>query len=233
MSLVAVKDYTDPAQLLADAAARHERLYGPKVRPVDLGAAARPVAAPIIADPDDEPKRWTVHETEKLRGLFALGKRVRDIASELDRTEKSVSRRLARIGLRRKTVRRPGSDAAGRDWLNLQFDRVQARPANAPMVLRVVSDMTGVPLSDILGARRHLHAVTARHIAYFMMRRHTQLSSIRIAAACGRMDHTTVLHGINSVSRRLDANTDFAGLLYDITTEINERARKRGAEVSP
>ena len=229
MSLVAVKDYTDPAQILADAAARRERLYGPKVRPVDLGAAARPVD---IAEPDDEPKRWTVHETEKLRGLFALGKRVRDIARELDRTEKSISRRLNRIGLRRKTVRRRGSDASGRDWLTLQFDRVQATPAKPAMILRVVSDMTGVTISDILSARRHQHAVTACHIAFFMMRRHTQLSAIRIATACGRLDHTTILHGISSVSRRLDANTDFAGLLYDITTEINERARKRRAEAA-
>lgn len=74
----------------------------------------------------------------------------------------------------------------------------------APIV-RLVADLTGVPVGHIKGVSRQARVVRARQIACFVAKRFTGRSLPQIGRALGDRDHTTVLHSI----RR--AESAFAG----------------------
>lgn len=63
----------------------------------------------------------------------------------------------------------------------------------------VVSTVSGVPASDIVGPRHTAAFSKARQVVSWLARRYTNSSSPVIARYTGRKDHTTALHSIARV----------------------------------
>jgi hypothetical protein len=61
-------------------------------------------------------------------------------------------------------------------------------------------DMT---VADLVGPSRRRAAVNARCIAMYLARHLTAASFYTIGRVCGGRDHTTVMHGVRVVERRL------------------------------
>jgi chromosomal replication initiation ATPase DnaA len=63
----------------------------------------------------------------------------------------------------------------------------------------VVSQCSGVPVSDIIGHRRFAALAKARHILSWLARRYTRSSAPVIATHTGRREHTTALYSVARV----------------------------------
>lgn len=72
-------------------------------------------------------------------------------------------------------------------------------PITLKRILQAVSCETKVGMNELLSPRRHARIVRARHIYFSLARKLTAKSLPSIGNECGRMDHTTVLHGCAKV----------------------------------
>ena len=69
-------------------------------------------------------------------------------------------------------------------------------------MLAAVAQHYGLNIADILGVRRSRHVVQARFECMYRMRSELCMSFPNIAEKMGR-DHSTVIHGVNTIHRRL------------------------------
>jgi hypothetical protein len=72
------------------------------------------------------------------------------------------------------------------------------------------SALTGVSETDIAGNSRQAHICDARHVYWFRL--HERYNFSRIAQIC-RVNHTTVLHGVNRVNGQKDTDKSIKRLL--------------------
>jgi chromosomal replication initiator protein len=70
-------------------------------------------------------------------------------------------------------------------------------------ILRGVAKEFDVPVVDLRGPSQERHIVRPRQIAYLRLRDETNLSYPVIGRVMGDRHHTTVMHGIKAVTKRL------------------------------
>lgn len=74
---------------------------------------------------------------------------------------------------------------------------------------------------QVRGQTRNRECVNARQIAMYLIRRMTSLSLNEAGAEFGGRDHTTVMHSIEQVEKKMKKDTGFAETVKSITTNIN------------
>ncbi len=74
---------------------------------------------------------------------------------------------------------------------------------------------------QVRGQTRNRECVNARQIAMYLIRRMTSLSLNEAGAEFGGRDHTTVMHSIEQVEKKMKKDTSFAETVKSITTNIN------------
>ncbi|MBR7166073.1 MAG: chromosomal replication initiator protein DnaA [Clostridia bacterium] len=84
---------------------------------------------------------------------------------------------------------------------------------------QTVCDRYNVGVGDITGKRKNANIVTARHVATYILRQITDLSSVEIARYFSQ-DHSTILSAIKNVEKKIEANPEFeeqvSGLIHQI-----------------
>lgn len=74
----------------------------------------------------------------------------------------------------------------------------------------------GITYLALMGTSRLRHKVLARHVAMWIARKHTGYSLLDLAQAFNRVDHTTILHGVGRIERRMREDADFAARVADL-----------------
>jgi len=74
------------------------------------------------------------------------------------------------------------------------------------IIIKVVSETTGVSIDFIKAKDRHRHIVEARHITSVLLKKYTKYSLSMIGQILGLKDHATVIHAINKHEDRLCIN---------------------------
>jgi hypothetical protein len=82
-----------------------------------------------------------------------------------------------------------------RDWLIVNTGSVRH-------IQKHVCEFYSLPLNDMLSQRKDQRTVRARHIAIYLARTLTRLSLPQIAKRFGGRDHSTVIHAIDSITRK-------------------------------
>lgn len=78
-----------------------------------------------------------------------------------------------------------------------------------------------VGVKDITGKRRNANIVIARHVATYILRQITELSSIEIARYFSQ-DHSTILSAFRNVEKKIDDNPAFEEEVSSLIREIQE-----------
>lgn len=84
------------------------------------------------------------------------------------------------------------------------------RPVAIQRVVAAVAVHLECPLADLLGPSRCRSIADARSMAMYVARMATGRSYHAIGAACGGRDHTTVLHAVRVVQRRMARDAAYA-----------------------
>ena len=98
--------------------------------------------------------------------------------------------------------------------------RINQAPITAEKVLECVSHYFRLPSKDIISATRKKDIAQARQVAMYLTQKHTHLSSTQIGRRLGRRDHSTVLHSISMVERKLSTDKQFRLELEEIERAI-------------
>lgn len=70
-------------------------------------------------------------------------------------------------------------------------------------IQRVICKQFKVNIGDLKSKKRFKNIILARHIAMYLCRKHTSLPSAFIGFKFGGRDHSTVLHALKSLERKL------------------------------
>jgi chromosomal replication initiator protein len=70
-------------------------------------------------------------------------------------------------------------------------------------ILREVAKEFDVPVSELRGKSTARHIARPRQFAYLRLRDETDMSYYSIARVMGGRDHTTIVHGIKAVRKRI------------------------------
>lgn len=93
------------------------------------------------------------------------------------------------------------------------------------LIAQVTAEHFGVSMADMLSHRRNREYVTARQIAMYLAKQLTTRSLPFIGRRLGGRDHTTVLHGIRKISRRMPLEFALTIHVLKIEGAIKERLR--------
>ena len=75
-----------------------------------------------------------------------------------------------------------------------------ARGVRTSWIIWNVGRYFNIDKDDMISARRTARVVYARHICFYLMKRHTLLSFPEIGRRFGGRDHTTILHGYRKIN---------------------------------
>jgi len=82
-----------------------------------------------------------------------------------------------------------------------------------------------ITVDEIKGQRRNKSIATARHISIYLIRNLTNLSLNDIGAVFEARNHATILSSIRKIEDLLKSEPEMAGMIRDITSNINSRHR--------
>lgn len=94
------------------------------------------------------------------------------------------------------------------------------RPPDAGTIIAMVAASYGVTISDMEGPSRREPLVTARQIAMYLCRTLTDLSLPKIGRQFGGRDHSTVIHGVNKITRLMKTDPQFARRIADLSNRL-------------
>ena len=97
-----------------------------------------------------------------------------------------------------------------------------AVPISPGRILAATSESFGVSITELEGPSRRQPLARARQVAMYLIRELTDLSLPKIGQLFGGRDHTTVLHGVNTVAKAI--KTDLT--LFDRVTALLQSLRR-------
>lgn len=112
---------------------------------------------------------------------------------------------------------------------NLPWQREGRAPWRVREITRAVSKSFDVPMRDLLGPKRGVEVVKARHAAMWIARREGVWSLPHIGRMLGNRDHTTILYGIKKAEQLFSECQFFAMMACD-AIEILQRGDIRKAD---
>ncbi|MBM3208747.1 chromosomal replication initiator protein DnaA [Candidatus Shapirobacteria bacterium] len=105
-----------------------------------------------------------------------------------------------------------------KNFLGVKNGRKQRRIA-PKRIVAAVGRFFNLKRSELVGPSRTAEIALARQVAMYFLKKELEISLLEIAEILGRRDHTTVIHGVDKISRQFSTN---ANLRKDILA-IRER----------
>jgi chromosomal replication initiator protein len=84
-----------------------------------------------------------------------------------------------------------------------------------------VSSYFGVSTQALAGKSRSRPIAEARHVAMYLLREDAQLALKQVGLILGRRDHSTVIHGVQKITRLLATDPSLATQLSEIKQNAN------------
>ncbi len=87
-------------------------------------------------------------------------------------------------------------------------------------ILTAVAESTGISITEIVGDKRSRSIVESRHLAMYLARELTDSSLPKIGERIGNRDHTTVLHAVDKIAKRMQQDRDTYNLVQRLTSKV-------------
>ena len=100
--------------------------------------------------------------------------------------------------------------------IRLHFDKLlyhEKPQLQAEDIIRSVTTAFGLKPNDITGARRPRNIARARHIAMWLVRKHTNLSFPDIGKKFGGRDHASIQYACNKITTQLKKDPDIGNMI--------------------
>lgn len=142
-----------------------------------------------------------------------------NVTSNVRQLEGTMNRILAYRDVVGKEMDKEAADRAVRVMLRKSSEFV----ITAAVIIAEVSRYFGLEEEVVKGSSRSREVANARQVAMYLVRRMTNLSTPDIGRAFNGRDHSTVLHSLEQVEKRLKTDAAFAETVKEITININAK----------
>lgn len=89
-------------------------------------------------------------------------------------------------------------------------------------ILETVCDQYEVSVFDVTGKKRSADLVEPRQIVMYLCRELTDASLADIGKILGKKDHTTIMHGVKNIEKKMSDNEEFESKVRSIKKKITE-----------
>ena len=156
-----------------------------------------------IAPPDLETRIAILQQKASVRGITLEPDVVEFVAKQVQSNVRELEGALTRLIASAQMSGRPINIQFARDTL---VDLVGRRTNITPsQVIEVISKYYNLSVQELVSASRNKELVQPRQVAMYLIRQETDASLPEIGGLLGGRDHTTVIHGIERVKERLEA----------------------------
>ncbi|MBO4593780.1 MAG: chromosomal replication initiator protein DnaA [Bacteroidaceae bacterium] len=100
--------------------------------------------------------------------------------------------------------------------------RLRTKKVTPELVVGTVCKHFKLTQREFNSPSRKASIVTARQIAMFLLQKHTDMSTPQIGLHIGRRDHTTVLHAIRQVEKKIKAQPGYKEEIQSIEQEMTK-----------
>ncbi len=97
----------------------------------------------------------------------------------------------------------------------------QSRQITPELILNTVAEHFNIAPDDITSKKRTAECVEARHVVMYLCRTMTDASLDNIAKMIGKNDHTTVMHGVEKIEKKLVENEELKKKVQLIKTILS------------
>lgn len=118
--------------------------------------------------------------------------------------------------------REMNADAAHRAVEDFMKKNANLAPT-AAMIIAETSRYFGIDEERIKSKNRNREVVNARQAAMYLVRRMTNLSTPEIGKLFDNRDHTTVLHSLGQIDKKINSDPAFSQTIKEITININSK----------
>ena len=140
------------------------------------------------------------------------------VATNIRELEGSLTRVVAYASL----TGRPISTEVAEEVMRDLFPQGVTRPITIEQIQGAVCELFHVSVADLRGDRRQQSLAYPRHIAMYLCRELTDVSLPKIGTKFGGRDHSTVLHGVNKITRVLKEDREAFNIVQELTTRIKQ-----------
>ena len=144
--------------------------------------------------------------------LFLIAEKASDNIRELEGALKRVSAYSALTG---KPITLELATEALKD-----YHTESQKTCTPEMIIDAVARYFNLSSEDIIGPRRDRSIVQPRHIAYYLCREMTGLSTSRIGDEFGGRDHATIINGIGRIIAALKSDDNIKRYVDDISIRL-------------
>ena len=95
------------------------------------------------------------------------------------------------------------------------------REITPDLILMTVAEHYHIKVDDIKGSKRSADIVGPRQIAMYLCREMTSTPLKAIGKLMGNRDHTTVLHGVEKISKEMETSDDLKNTIDIIKKKLN------------
>lgn len=83
-------------------------------------------------------------------------------------------------------------------------------------LLDIIQEVSGFSYEDLKKSNRSRKRVLARNFIYYMLRHNSKTITLKTIAVWFKKDHTTIIHGVNTVQDLLDSKDVLASNWYQL-----------------
>ena len=151
-------------------------------------------------------KRWTPEEDAFVRECVAARILATKIAPLLGRSVQAVQWRKHFLGLKLPQLPKP-----------------PVEPCKDPRIADIqaaAADLCEIPVDKMRSGDRTKQVAQDRMLAMFIAKRHTRHTYSRIGQLFGDRDHSTVIHAVREIEKRISNDAETARKYHDIVAAL-------------
>lgn len=198
----------------ADVLPREIKMFEPRLRTRCEGG--------MLADvqpPDMETLLAILHQKAEVLGLDVPPDLARYIGTRVRGSVRELEGVLNRLRALTQLHREPLTVDFARRTLGAVLAEEPASLSNEA-ILQCVASFYNMKVSDLKGQRRLKQLVRPRHVAMYLVRRHTELSFPEIGRLFGNRDHATVQHACKKIASLLSKDVDLRNAIQTLERSI-------------
>lgn len=158
----------------------------------------------------------------KLRNFDVPPSIIELLARKIDSNARELEGAIVNLQAHAQLMKRPVDPDLAREALGEAAAPTHANRATLQHIVEAVTDFYNVKLQDLQSRRRYKSITEPRQICMYLARRRTRFSLEEIGGYFGGRDHTTVMHSIDVVKTRLEAEEGFPSQIDHLLQRIDD-----------
>ena len=140
-----------------------------------------------------------------------------NVKSNIRELEGALNKVVALSKLKKTPITKELAEEALKDLISPD----DKRPITLELIVNIVSEHFGISPAEIYSPNRSKNIAYPRQICMYLCRKFVGLSLTDIGKLLGNRDHSTVLHGCNTIERNLDGDPSLQSTIDILTKKIN------------